>query len=1222
MAGPIDPRLLRRAAATRGFLVAGVAVGSATAILTLGQAWLLSRSVAGIFDTGSLDGLWIAALLLLAVFAGKALLSWLHQWIAHRTSAAVKSQLRRDIISARLAHPVDSPTTTGGLITLVTQGVDALDGSYSKYLPQLVLAVTVPIIIGVAILASDFWSAVIVAVTMPLIPVFMALVGWTTEKLTKRRWAVQTRLAHHFADLVTGLPTLQVFGRAKAQARGLRETEDAHVRETMATLRVSFLSAGVLELLSTLSVAVIAVTIGFRVVFGELDLATALFVLILAPEAYLPIRQVGVHYHDSADGVAAAMSAFKLIDAHEPPPVAKVGEAAKLVFSSAAADATPASASPSIPDPFAAGFVPSHAALLSVRELTHTYPGTNTPALQPISFDVAPGEVLALAGGSGGGKTTLINALLGFLSPSGGELLVEGSPITDWTAWRRQVAFVGQFPGLVNGDIADNVRLGSPEASDAELREALDAAGAPELALDHSVGDNAEGVSSGERRRIATARALLRISRDHGRLLILDEPTAGLDPDAEATLLGSLRTSGVAVIVVSHRPAVLSAADRVITVEAPEPAEVALSTSPEAATTDSGSENELPLAEPVEAPVTALAEPVGAQATTAVAELEDAPLAELVEAPDGDPSTSSGNATTSSGSATTSAGDAPTDSGDDETPAEPDEAPASVGLIRSLLDAVPKSRKWLALSIFLAFSATAAQVALMGTSAWLLTFAALIVPPLFLQTPAVLVRFFAISRAALRYAERLASHNLALRMQSALRLVTYQRLSGTTLLGRRRGDLLTRVVADVEAIKDLMVRVWIPFISATGVILVTGLGLGLISPATGLVVLASAAIAGLLLPWLAQRGSAKADAEAVPLRGELGNAVHEIATAAPDLVAYGADKVYADKLLEIDGRLSDDEARSTWVRGITTAGQLLAAGLAVIGALLIGGAQAHDGVLMPQLMDWITNVAFLKATPPPMYAMQATVLAVLVLTPLALHEALSNLVQAAQVNTRAQAALTRVEEILDAEPVGSGDLPSLPEPVAEPGLSLHDLSVGWPGQEPVQTGLNLELSRGEIVGLVGPSGIGKTTVAATVLGLIPPLDGEAEIHGRVGYLPQDAHIFTTSIAENVMIGNKFATPEQVQTALQRSGLTLDPQRLVGETGTHLSGGEARRVALARLLVGDFQVLILDEPTEHLDLLTATALMDDIWNNTTDAAVLVITHDPAVISRCNRVITLT
>jgi len=1185
MAGPIDPRLLSRASATRGFLVAGVAVGSATAILTLGQAWLLSRSVAGIFSTGSLDGLTTAALLLLAVFAGKATLNWLHQWIAFRTSAAVKSQLRRDIIGARLAHPIDSPATTGGLITLVTQGLDALDGYFSKYLPQLMLAVTVPVIIGVAILTSDFWSAVIVALTMPLIPFFMALVGWTTESLTKKRWAIQTRLAHHFADLVLGLPTLQVFGRAKAQARGLKRTEAEHVRETMATLRVSFLSAMVLELLSTLSVAVIAVTIGFRVVAGELDLATALFVLILAPEAYLPIRQVGVHYHDSADGVAAAEAAFGLIDAHEPPPVKTARGAAKLVF--AKTDASPSNvATSSLASASSAnlgtsslssskGLSESAAPLLSVRGLTHTYPGADAPALAPVSFDIAAGEIVAIAGGSGGGKTTLLNSLLGFLEPTGGELFSDGSPITDWVAWRRQVAYVGQFPGLINGNIADNVRLGSPQATDAELRAALAAAGAPELSLTQSVGDNAEGVSAGERRRIATARALLRINRDGGRFLVLDEPTAGLDADAEAVLLRSLRDAGVAALVVSHRPAVLESADRVITIEAPE------------------AELDAKVAEPDPQ----LAEP-------------DLQLAELVDTPT-DPSTSSENL--------------------DDTPTDPSTSSGNLGdtsgnldgrpLITRLLDAVPKSRQWLWLSLFLAFSAMGASVALMAVSAWLLAYAALLVPPLFLQAPSVAVRFFAISRSATRYAERLAGHNVAMRLQSALRLETYSRLAQTTLIGRRRGDLLTRVIADVEAIQDLVVRVWIPFTASAAVIVLTAIGLAFISPGAALVVLASAALAGLLLPWVAQRASAKADADAVPLRGSLGDAVHEIAGAAPDLVAYGAAQAYTGKLLEVDDQLRANEAKSTWVRGVASGAQVLAAGAAVVGALLIGGAEVANGTLGVQMIAWMRRIVFTDQPVPPDYAMAATLLAVLVLTPLALHEALSTLVQAAQTHTRAKAALARVEAVLDAEPIGAGDLPVLAEPVAEPGVTLHGLVAGWPGQQPVIDGLELELARGERVALVGPSGVGKTTVAATVLGLIPSQGGEVSVRGRVGYLAQDAHIFTTTIAENVKIGNRDATAAEVSTALERAGLNLPASRLVGETGAQLSGGEARRVALARLLVGEFQVLILDEPTEHLDTLTATALMDDIWQTTAEAAVLVITHDPTVIARCDRMVRL-
>lgn len=1137
MAGPIDPRLLHRASATRGYLVAGVAVGSVTAILTLVQAWLLSSSIGTIFATGHDDGLWWATLALAAVFAGRAGLAWLHQWLAHRTSAAVKSQLRRDIIGARLAHPIDSPASTGGLITLVTQGLDALDGYFSKYLPQLMLAVTVPVIIGVAILTSDLLSAVIVAVTVPLIPIFMALVGWTTEARTQRRWAIQTRLAHHFADLVTGLPTLQVFGRAKAQAEGLKRTEAAHVRETMGTLRISFLSAMVLELLATLSVAVIAVVIGFRVVYGQLDLTTALFVLILAPEAYLPIRQVGVHYHDSADGVAAAEAAFGLIDAHTVP-----GEKGTVPSAAVGAEAEP-----------------SPSALLSVRGLTHTYPRASAPALLPTSFDIEPGELVALSGSSGGGKTTLLNAVLGFLTPSAGALYSGGRPLAEVADWRSRVAYVGQFPGLIVGSVAENVRLGDPSADDDAVRDALARAGAADLPLDQTIGDRAEGVSAGERRRIATARALLRIDATgtaSGRLLVLDEPTAGLDADAEAVLLTSLRQAGVGVLVVSHRPAVLASADRVIELQ------VAAAATPAAEPTSAGESSARPSAS-TGAPSPAVANP------------------------------------------------------DDVAALPVDDRP----LLRRLLDAVPGSRKWLALAVFLAFCASAASVALMSVSAWLLTFAALLVPVLFLEAPSVAVRFFGISRGVLRYVERLTGHNIALRLQSALRLETYSRLARTTLLGRRRGDLLTTVIADVEAIQDLIVRVWIPFIASSLVIAITALAMGVISPGSGLVLLASAAVAGLVVPWLAQKLSARADVAMVRLRGELADDVQEITEAAADLVAYNAAEAYTEKLLAVDEQLRRAEARSTWVRGLAVAGQLLAAGAAVIGALLIGADAVAANSLAPGVVGWMRDVVFIRIPDPPAAALQTTLLAVLVLTPLALHEALSTLVQSAQTYTRAKVALGRVDELLAADPVGAGDLPAAAAPVAEPGLVVAGLSAGWPGHDPVVTGLSLDVERGQKVALVGPSGVGKTTVAATVLGLIPAMGGQVDVRGRVGYLAQDAHIFSTSIAENVRIGNRDATPEQVSAALTRAGLSLSPDRLVGETGTQLSGGEARRVALARLLVGEYQVLVLDEPTEHLDVETATHLMDDIWSGTSDSAVLVITHDPAVVARCDRVVPL-
>ncbi len=523
-------------------------------MLVVYQAWLLARSITSIAETRTLAGLTTTLVLLGLVLAGRAALTWITTWLAHRSAAAVKSQLRHDIMAATLDSPGQTPSAS--LVTLMTQGLDGLDGYFSKYLPQLVLAVTVPLLVGAAILFADLQAAAIIAVTVPLIPLFMAMVGWTTEARVRRRYRYQTRLARHFADLVAGLPTLQVFGRARAQAEGLRRTEDANRTETMATLRISFLSALVLELLSTLSVAIVARTVGTRLVYSGIDFRTALFVLILAPEVYLPVRQVGVHYHDSADGVAAAEAAFVEIDR------ASLGETSRSLGETSGglgetSEGSEVSRSPrEVSRRLGGGLV--------VHDLTHSY--GDVVALPPTSFTLAPGEVVALSGPSGGGKSTLLSALMGFLVPSGGSVTADGAATpASGRAWRRRFAYVPQTPGLIAGTVADNVRLADPDATDDEVREVLAAAGAAELDLDHAVGDEAEGVSAGERRRVGIARALLRIRRG-ANVLVLDEPTAGLDADAEAVVVESVRATGASAIVVSHRPAVLAAADRVVQV--------------------------------------------------------------------------------------------------------------------------------------------------------------------------------------------------------------------------------------------------------------------------------------------------------------------------------------------------------------------------------------------------------------------------------------------------------------------------------------------------------------------------------------------------------------------------------------------------------------------------------------------------------------------------------
>jgi thiol reductant ABC exporter CydC subunit len=513
-----------------------------------------------------------------------------------------------------------------------------------------------------------------------------------------------------------------------------------------------------------------------------------------------------------------------------------------------------------------------------------------------------------------------------------------------------------------------------------------------------------------------------------------------------------------------------------------------------------------------------------------------------------------------------------------------------------LLSEVTRGRGIFVLATLLAAAASAASVGLMATSGWLLSRAAEHPPILYLQVATVGVRFFGISRGAFRYAERLVSHDLALKMQSVLRLRVYDRLSRTTLLGRRRGDLLTRVVSDVEAVMDLVVRVLIPFCSASLVIIATSVLFAVFSPVAAIVLLSSAVLAGVVVPWAAQRMSASADASTVPARGRLADRVHELSRAAVDLVAYGRADDELAALLAVDDELKRAEEKAAIVRGVATAGQVLCAGGAVVLILLLGAQEVAAGVLPPVM------------------------LAVLVLTPLALHEVLSTLTQSAQTFTRAKAALQRVEAELSSDPVGSGDAAE-PEAAAEPAIEIRDAMIGWPGAEPLFTGLDLDLRRGDKVALVGPSGVGKTTVAATIMGLIPPLAGTVAVRGRVGYLAQDSHIFATTVAENVLIGNKDATPTEVADALGRAGLDLEQDRIIGELGTTVSGGEARRIALARLLVGDRQVWVLDEPTEHLDVPTAAAVLDDLWAAAGSAPLLVITHDPAVVERCDRVIEL-
>ncbi|MGW6863037.1 thiol reductant ABC exporter subunit CydD [Streptomyces sp. NPDC054901] len=1141
---PIDPRLLRYARSTRLFLGAVVLLGLAGAGLVVGQAMLIAEIVVGAFEQGLGAGeLRIPLLLLAAVALGRGLVAWLTELAAHRAGAAVKSELRVRLLdrAADLGPGATGSRRTGSLVALATRGVDALDDYFARYLPQLGLAVVVPVAVLARIVTEDWVSAAIIVVTLPLIPLFMILIGMATQSRMDRQWRLLSRLSGHFLDVVAGLPTLKVFGRAKAQAESIRKITDDYRQATMRTLRIAFLSSFALELLATLSVALVAVTIGMRLVHGELDLYTGLVILILAPEAYLPLRQVGAQYHAAAEGLAAAEEIFEVLETEQP----ATGGGVR---------------------------VPDSGLRIEFDGVAVRYEGRSASSPGPVSLVVEPGECVALTGPSGAGKSTLLNVLLGFVTPTAGRVRIGAVDQAELSLeeWRERIAWVPQRPHLFAGSIAENVRLARPGACDEDVESALRDAGAWEFVaalpggIRTSLGEGGVGLSAGQRQRLALARAFLA----DRPVLLLDEPTAALDGETEAAVVDAVRRLAVGrtVLLVVHRPALLAVADRVVAVG-------------EGAPGTAG-------------PAGPAAGIAGSEAAPPRAQAPVADPGEWILGPTSERVAAGGHTRTGGGDPLSRVRAA---------------AAAWQGRFR--------------LGLLLGALAVGCGVGLLAVSGWLISRASEQPPVLYLMVAVTATRAFGLGRAVFRYAERLVSHDAVLRMLADLRVSVYRRLELIAPAGlreQRRGDLLSRLVADADALQDY----WLRWLLPVGTAVLVGTGsvafTAWLLPEAGAVLAVGLLAAGVVVPLISGACARRAERRLAPARGELATRAADLLTGTAELTVAGALAGRKDRVRESDGALTRIASRGAFATGLGGGLSALVCGLTVVFAALAGAAAVAGGRL--------SGVA----------------MAVVVLTPLAAFEAVSGLPLAVQYRQRVRRSAERVYEVLDApvpviEPAEPLTAPASPFP-----LRLTGLAARHPGQErDALHGMDLTLEAGRRIAVVGPSGSGKTTLAQVLLRFLDPSDGTYTLGGidvraldgddvrrTVGLCAQDAHLFDSSVRENLRLARTGASEAELREALAAArllewvdGLPDGPDTLVGEHGERISGGQRQRLALARALLADFPVLVLDEPAEHLDLATADALTADLLAATEGRTTVLITHRLAGLEAVDEVLVL-
>ena len=1137
----------------------------------VGQAWFFGTLINNfIFSENTLHDERYSIIYLGIAIIVRLLAHYIQESVANRLGSAVKATFRERALEHMFKLGVQHKERHGDVIHMLTDGLEQVDAYVARYIPQILYAIMIPLIMGIAIVDTLPIIGIILIITVPLIPFFMILIGKQADRLNKEQWERMSFLSGHFLDVLHGITTLKLFGRAKDQIKVIGRLSEEFKDSTLRVLRVAFLSALVLELVSTISTALIAVYLGLTLLDGEISFFSAFFILLLAPEFYTPFRQLGAAFHT---GMAGKTSILKYEEFMNRQPSLPIGGQSQLK-----------------------GKVQA----IEIKDLTFTYEDSEN-GVQHISLVAKRNFPIMLVGESGAGKSTIAHIIGGFLTAPKGSVTIDGLDLCDidieW--WRQQITYVSQHPHIMKGTLREVLSFGM-DVSDKEILDAckevqlLDVISRHTDGLDAVIGEGGLGLSGGERQRVALARAFLR----KGQVLILDEVTAHLDVKTESIISTAIQRlmKDKLVIIIGHRLQTMHWASKLYVLK--QGIIIQQGSYEELVAVDgyfkdlvaSGLGQFSSAIEELKAGKHSTAQHIAVmEETLKQACIADAQKQEVIT-------------------------DAITKS---STLDKHDVKRQKMGLQGwKLLFAVLSPAKWsLVLALIFTFLTVFMNVGLLTVSSWLLASAALQPGLTYLSLAIVGVRFFGVSRAVCRYFERYTSHRMAFQGLYGLRLWFYAHLEPLAPAILKRfgaGDMLGRIMGDIEVLQFFYLRTLIPPVAAVALTALVTYGASTIDARLVTPILMAAFVLGLVLPLVVYAHNKQSLRAIGPEQGDYKALLSDTMDSLEDVISYGNEGLVYERIQHMMRHV--DGHKGTIDRGMNLGN-----------TLFLGGVQLTVVVVAIMAANALTG------------AWASVMVAVAAIGTQAWFEALQPMIAAVHHGAESKVATSRLIALAN-EPLPVVE-PLEPKPFnPNRDITFTNVSFGYDHAHTIYENLRLEIKQGQSIAIVGASGSGKTTLFNMLERLY---DYNGSIHvgdvelkdismdtwrNALGTITQDTYIFHASFGDNIRLARPEATADELEQAIHRASLQNVVDKLsdgihtiVGSGGHGLSGGERQRVALARLFLRNPQIVLLDEPLEGLDQVTRKALHRDLMHYVEGKTCLYITHQLEGLEQMDRIL---